>query len=175
MTGERGKRPSLSGDRRQDGMIDRLYRNHAGWLLGMLQRRFAGMGLEPEDLVQDTYIRVAHYEEEATLRHPRALLLRIGVNLAWDQMRYNKVRPSPLAANDPDPPSDTPAYGDQEYQLDLKQAILSLPPNLRSAFILSRFTPMTNADIAKRLGIPIKTVEWRISKALAHIAQWLSD
>ncbi|WP_336952481.1 RNA polymerase sigma factor [Sphingobium aromaticivastans] len=175
MTGERGKKPWLSGDRRQDGMIDRLYRSHAGWLLGRLQRRFAGMGLEAEDLVQDTYMRVARYSEEATQHHPRALLLRIGVNLARDQMRRNKIRPAPVAANDPDPSWEIPVGADQEYLLGLKHAILSLPPDLRSVFLLSRFTPMTNADIAKRLGISVKTVEWRMSKALAHCAQWLSD
>lgn len=175
MTGERGKPPWLSGDNRQDGMIDRLYRNHAGWLLERLQRRFAGSGLEAEDLVQDTYLRVARYSEEAAERHPRALLLRIGLNLARDQMRRNKVRPAPVAANDPDPSWDIAVGADQEYLLALKQAILSLPPDLRTVFLLSRFTPMTNADIAKRLGISVKTVEWRMSKALAHCAQRLSD
>lgn len=156
-------------------MIDRLYRNHAGWLLGRLQRRFAGSGLEAEDLVQDTYLRVARYSEEAAERHPRALLLRIGLNLARDQMRRNKVRPAPVAANDPDPSWDIAVEADQEYLLSLKQAILYLPTDLRTVFLLSRFTPMTNADIAKRLGISVKTVEWRMSKALAHCAQRLSD
>lgn len=173
MTGEQGKTPWLLRDGRQDRMIDRLYRNHAGWLLGRLQRRFAGTGLEAEDLVQDTYLRVARYGEEAAERHPRALLLRIGVNLALDQMRRAKTRPAP--ANDPDTSWDIPVDADQEYYLGLKRAILALPPDLRTVFLLSRFTPMTNADIAKRLGISVKTVEWRMSKALAHCAQQLSD
>ncbi|WP_313808045.1 RNA polymerase sigma factor [Sphingobium sp.] len=175
MTGERGKTPWLSGGSRQDGMVDRLYRNHAGWLLGRLQRRFAGSGLEAEDLVQDTYIRVARYSEEEAERRPRALLLRIGLNLAFDQMRRNKTRPAPLAANDPDSPWDIADWGEQEYRIGLKQAVLSLPPNLRTVFLLSRFTPMTNAEVAKRLGVSVKTVEGRLSMALLLIEQWLSD
>jgi len=175
MTGERGKMPWLSGGSQRDGMIDRLYRNHAGWLLGRLQRRFAGSGLEAEDLVHDTYIRVARYSEEEAERRPRALLLRIGLNLAFDQMRRNKTRPAPMAANDPDPFWEITDWGDQEYLLGLKQAIVSLPPELRTVFLLSRFTRMTNVDIAKRLGVSVKTVEGRVSKALILCAQWLSD
>lgn len=180
MTGERGKTPWLSVGSRKDGMVDRLYRNHAGWLLGRLQRRFAGSGLEAEDLVQDTYIRVARYSEEEAERRPRALLLRIGLNLAFDQIRRNKTRPAPMAANDPDPswPDQTwdiAHWGDQEYLLGLKQAIVSLPPELRTVFLLSRFTRMTNVEIAKRLGVSVKTVEGRISRALILCAQWLAD
>ncbi|MCB4859018.1 MULTISPECIES: RNA polymerase sigma factor [Sphingobium] len=175
MTGEQGKTPWLPMGSRQDGMVDRLYRNHAGWLLGRLQRRFAGSGLEAEDLVQDTYMRVARYSEEEAERRPRALLLRIGLNLAFDQMRRNKTRPAPLAANDPDPSWDIEDCGEQEYFLGLKQAVQSLPPDLRTVFLLSRFTRMTNADIAKRLGVSVKTVEGRVSKALILCAQRLSD
>jgi RNA polymerase sigma factor (sigma-70 family) len=57
--------------------------------------------------------------------------------------------------------------------IDLKDAILSLPPNLRETFVLARFTPMTNDEIARHQGISTKTVEWRISRAVSICLQRL--
>ena len=58
----------------------------------------------------------------------------------------------------------------QEQEADqlLEQIIVDLPQNLRDVFLLSRFRRMTNHDIAEHLGISVKTVEWRMSKAMEH-------
>jgi RNA polymerase sigma-70 factor (ECF subfamily) len=143
----------------------------------MLGHRLGNAPIEIEDLVQETYLRAARYEETQANRHPKALLLKIAVNLARDQMRRAKARgrPEPLAANDTAPVMEAACEGEQEYLLELKRVVLGLPPDLRHVFVLTRFTGMTYADVARHLGVSVKTVEWRMSKALAICAELLSD
>ena len=155
--------------------VDHLYRLHSGWLARILSARMKSAPVEIDDLVQETYVRLARYAPADTARNPRALLMRIAVNLARDQMRRNVVRGG-LSA--PEPESAVEAIGcapDQDELAELKGIILKLPPIYRDVFVLSRFTGLTYDEIASHAGISVKTVEWRMSKALALCASWLRD
>ena len=67
----------------RDG-LNRLYRQYASWLGRRLRAR---VGAEAAaDVVQETYIRAAPYAV-ADIRHPKAFLLRIAMNLLRDESR----------------------------------------------------------------------------------------
>lgn len=155
---------------REPGSLESLYRLHVAWLRRALGHRLGGHPVDVEDIVHDAYIRVARYSEEDAGRHPKALLLRIALNLARDQIRRNARMP----ASDLDSARDIALDGDQEYVLALKRTIFSLPPDLRNVFLLSRFTAMTNVQIAEHLGVSVKTVEYRVHKALLHCSDRLA-
>lgn len=163
------KRPA-SGFARERGALENLYRSHVAWLRRALGHRLGNNTVDVDDIVQDTYIRIARYGDDDAGRHPKALLLRIALNLARDQIR----RSAQMPANDLDSIEDVALDGDQEYVLALKHTILSLPPDLRNVFLLSRFTAMTNVQIAEHLGVSVKTVEYRIHKALLHCSDRLA-
>lgn len=140
-----------------------LYRRHAGWLTGRLRRRFGPEAAE--DLVQEAYLRVAA-AGPAALRHPKAYLLRVAVNLGLDAGRRRARAQAVLlsaACDGVEPPA-------QMDGLLLREAVLSLPEPLKDVFVLSRFGHLTYEEIAERLGLSVKTVEWRMSRALAHCA-----
>lgn len=150
--------------------LEDLYRTHAGWLRRALSRRLRTSSIDVEDIVQDTYIRASRYSDSEARQHPKALLFRIGLNLAHDQIRRDARMPS----NDVEPTADIATDGEQEYLLMLKQTILDLPPDLRNVFLLSRFSSMTNAEIARHLGVSVKTVEYRMRKALVACSDRLA-
>lgn len=154
--------------------VDRLYRRYGTWLLRTLATRFRATAIEVDDLVQETFLRVARYPAEDAARHPQALLSRIAVNLARDQLRRNVVHGG-LGETELKPFSDHVVEDDRHEQLVLKQVVLGLPRPLRDVFLLSRYTGLTYDEIARHLGISVKTVEWRMSKALALCAQGLRD
>lgn len=155
---------------------EQLYRRHAGWLGKILALRFRASALDVDDLVQETYLRAARYADVEIRGHPRALLLKIAVNLARDQLRRRVVRGGLAVPLDETSEAELGAHlPDQHYQLELKQAVLALPPRYREVFVLSRFTGLTYDEIASHLGISVKTVEWRMSKALAKCAARLRD
>lgn len=151
--------------------LDRKYRSHSEWLRRRLTVRFGSAAPDMEDLVQESFLRLARYSIEDRSRHPRALLLRIAFNLAHDRQRHAVVRGYGVTTSlDDRTTQNVPTLvsaADQDFLLDLKQTVLGLPEHLKDTFILARFTPMTHAEIAQRLGISTKTVEWRINRAVA--------
>jgi RNA polymerase sigma factor (sigma-70 family) len=154
--------------------IDQLYRTHGVWLRGALRRRFGGAIAEvAEDLVQETYLRLVPHKVAATVRSPRALLMRIASNLALDHLRRRALDARWLTrlggASVPSPHQSAEPLA----AFELSEAILSLPTPLRDVFVLSRFSGLTYEEIADHFGLSVKTVEWRMSKALALCAERL--
>ncbi|MBU1540451.1 MAG: RNA polymerase sigma factor [Alphaproteobacteria bacterium] len=147
--------------------ISALHRRYDRWLTAALRRRFGCQ--DSDDLAQDTWLRLASIENPAELRHPKAFLLRVAMNLAANRhhRRRLRVRAEGLAA-----PLDR-FEADQADRVLLTQIVLSLPEPLRDVFLLSRLDGLTNAQIGERLGISPKTVEWRMTRALAHCAAQL--
>ncbi|MDH6305450.1 RNA polymerase sigma-70 factor (family 1) [Parabacteroides sp. PF5-5] len=58
---------------------------------------------------------------------------------------------------------------------NIQKAIHNLPEKQREVFVLSRFGNHTNVQIANKLGISVKTVEYRISQALRILRIRLKD
>lgn len=147
-----------------------LYRQHSSWLKTVLRRRF---GVEAvDDLLQETFLRITAYRVGP---NPRALLMTVAVNAARDRMRRAAVRIPSVGGADPEFAHGGSVPADQAEALLLKQVILSLPSKLRDVFVLSRFGGLTYDEIAQRCGISVKTVEWRMTKALAICAARLRD
>lgn len=136
------------------------------WLRSVAGRRFPR--LEADDLVQEAWVRVLDRDGAVPIRHLRSFLLRVLTNLAIDKQRREQIRK--MAEADAVCSFGSAEIGGQADVVLAKQVILSLPQPLRDVFVLSRFGGLTNEQIAEHLGIRPKTVEWRMTKALAHCA-----
>lgn len=148
--------------------LDEIHRRHGPWLIAFLRRRFAPQ--DAEDLAQEAYLRAAG--AKSAIRNPRAFLAHVAINAARDLARRAAARPTYA----PEADHPTPASpAEQAEALLLKQIILGLPPRLREVFLLSRFGGLTQPEIARRLGISLKTVEGRMTQALALCNARLRD
>jgi RNA polymerase sigma-70 factor (ECF subfamily) len=154
--------------------VDELYRRYAGWLKGKLRRRFGTNSAE--DLVQETYLRIATARPRE-IEHPRALLMRTAVNIGYNQAKHAARRSgvaTVLARHDA-AEIDVADLPSQSEALSLKEIVLGLPPLYRDVFLLSRFEGLTYAEMAGRLGVSTITVERRMAKALALCAAQMRD
>lgn len=69
-------------------------------------------------------------------------------------------------------PSD---FYSRELEHSLKKALEEFSDQTRKVFILSRYDQLSNKEIASKLGISIKGVEFHISKALKLLRERLRD
>lgn len=147
--------------------VECLHRQYSSWLQLNLGRTYGAQ--DAEDIVQETWMRLVPVAAATTIRHPKALLLRIAANLARDLAASRRVRKAYAEARGFSQ-REEPC---QEADLVAQELLTSLPAPLRDVFVLSRVVGLTNAQIGEQLGISSKTVEWRMTKALAHCAAQL--
>lgn len=148
--------------------VENLCRDHADWLRSLLTRRLRVQPAEVEDIMQETWLRVAG-PPVPEIRHPKAFLSQTALNLFRDRRRRETVRGDHRAATilaHGDGPVGAEPVAEQEINLLIEQTMLGLPELYRDAFILSRVGHLSHKAIAERLGISQKAVEWRIAKAV---------
>lgn len=149
--------------------LDAVHREHGNWLLTFLRRRFGAQ--DAEDIAQDIYARAA--TTSSHVNNPRGFLTVLATRVVRDRFRRAAVRPKLVGEGEASTAAATPSEATET--LLQKQIVLSLPPQLREVFLLRSFTPLTNAEIAERCGISVKTVEERMTKALAICKVLLRD
>lgn len=140
--------------------LETLYRDHADWLGRRLRRHVASD--QAADLVHETYVRIAPLAAEG-VRHPKALLIKIAMNLLRDDKRRAAVRSAHAARER----VSEATFADQAETLQLKAIVQSMPPLYRDVFMLSRFRGMSYADIARSKGLSVKGVGVVIPNLLA--------
>lgn len=168
--------PTFEGDAQRH--VDLLYRDRAR----ALQRRVRAQVGSPEeasDIVQEAFSRLLGARCGPSLRNPGAFLNRIVRNLLIDRSRRNAVRP-PFVPLEFD--SDIAVPPDQSQALELDQMrqryreiVDALPPRTREVFLLHRIDELGYREIAERLDISIRTVEWHIAQAIYRIGKELDE
>lgn len=121
-----------------------------------------------KDLAQEVFIRLWHHRETLNPNYSlKSYMYRIAVNLTIDEQRQRFARKrcqdnysaTAIAFS-------SPSITLNELYEEINTTLSELPKNYQATFILSRFESFQNQEIAESLGVSVKTVEGRITKAL---------
>ena len=147
-------------------------------LIAVVRRR----GAEPwqaTEIVHDLYVRLSGKPEALAGKSSiRAFLIRAAINLGVDRGRRRSfenrlfamldLRLEPADGAGRDEPAAATAIDAPRRVGALRDAIMELPPQRRSAFIASVVAGMDKDEIAERLGVTRGMVNRHLRKALAH-------
>ncbi len=123
-----------------------------------------------EDVVQEAMLRALTYFGSYQGTNPRAWILRIVRNVAYDRMGAEKSRresswdAAAEALADPSPDPEAALYGRQRWE-SLAAALDALPAELRECVVLRELEDMSYRDIARITEVPVGTVMSRLFRA----------
>ena len=149
--------------------FDALFMAHYSRLC-QLAYRMTGSRVVAEDIVQDLFLTIWARGAGTSLDDPVAYLYTAIRNRSITHVRRERWRMSTLATRamelwrDRAPESDPTDAGD--IAVAVNRAIQELPARRREIFTLHREQHLSYAEIARVLGISIKTVETQMGRAL---------
>jgi RNA polymerase sigma-70 factor (ECF subfamily) len=139
------------------------------------------IGSEPasKDIVQDFFVRF--WENRKTIKievSVKSYFIRSVHNRCLDYLSHQNIHAAyaekQLSALTDNDLVELPLL-DHELKQRIDSAINLLPDGIRETFVLSRYDGLSYQQIADLENISIKTVEYRISKALTLLRKGLSD
>ncbi len=154
-----------------------LFRHYYPSLCAYCQR-FVALE-DAEEIVQDALFWLWETREELAVQQALgAYLFKTVYHKAMNQIAQNEVKGradtiffEEMQAVLP----DVDAYQFEELKERLREALAGLPESYREAFVLHRFRHMSYKEIAEKLGVSSKTVDYRIQQSLKILRIKLKD
>lgn len=145
--------------------------------------RFVQQPEVAEEIVQNIFLKLWEKKEHIAIETSlKSYLFRAIHNSCNNYLAHTKVKNKYISftqdviarqEHQTDPVLDSLAY--KELDENITKAIEGLPSECKKIFKLSRFDGLKYAEIARQLGISIKTVETQISRALTRLREDLKD
>ena len=153
--------------------FEEIYNKHSQTLRNFIYYK-CGNTQQAEDIVQESYIKLWDNCEKIIYEKAKSYLYTVASNRFFNEVAHKKVilehqKRSPS----PDRTDETPEFilEEEEFHQKLKKAITSLPEKQREVFLLSRIDKKKYKEIAEIVGVSVKAVEKRMSKALLTLKE----
>jgi RNA polymerase sigma factor (sigma-70 family) len=165
--------PEDLAERRDPVDMDALYRSEEP----KLRRFFARRGIRDDivDLVQESFRRLLGTlsSDRTALDSPQAYLRRVAGNLLKDRARSAHER---AAEQRIDYQDDMISGADPHRQLEdrdmlarIDAVLAKMKPKTREIFMMHRLDGLSYVEIAERMGMSVKGVEYQLTKALDEL------
>jgi RNA polymerase sigma factor (sigma-70 family) len=161
---------------RREELVEELCRAHESRLLQYLTRMLGRADLARE-VIQDTYEKIHKQYRPDEVMFPRAMLYKIATNFALMRLRRARLESSIITgSHGMEKVPDEAASPDkraiaEEINERLVQTIKELPSNLRVVLVMAHVQGIARKDIAEQLGISLKRVDKRMTKALRTLRE----
>lgn len=121
---------------------------------------------DAEDAVQQGLLNAWRAREKAREGAERAWMMRIVINECYTILRKRRrCQPAELPEMICLPPDDN----------GLRDALQTLPENLRTPFLLKYMEGMKEAEVAAATGLPVTVVKSRLFRARRQLQKWLKE
>ncbi len=143
-------------------------------LRGFLYYKTGDIGLA-EDIVQEVFIKV--WEKRASVDRStlKSFLYTIANNLMINHINHLKVvaRHEGEVKVGQTKERESPQFvlEEKEFEVKLNRCIESMPEGCREVFLMNRIDKLKYGEIAERIGVSVKAVEKRMSKALTIVRE----
>ena len=158
-----------------------LFRRHQPGVFSFVHRLSGGNTALAEDVAQQVFLNFWTHRNDYDLDKPLPPLLLTMARNAWlnaaKREEYRKTSPlkEEVAAGPSRGGRLDPRLEQKELEEALERGLDALEPPIREVFVLSRYHELKYAEIATMLGVSIKTVEARLSRALQVLQDKLKD
>ncbi|WP_116811350.1 RNA polymerase sigma factor [Steroidobacter cummioxidans] len=153
-------------------LMEQLYLKYWRELNRYIARRFGPGSVEPEDVAQAAFAKLAESSNVAALNDPRSYLWTIACNIAIDDQRrrgYRNAVQRELSALDADDVSELSperVLQDEERMAVFGAALRAMPKLRRRIFLLVRVEEQSPRDVAQQFGLTEAAVYKHIQRAL---------
>lgn len=136
------------------------------------------LGVDVDDIIQETYTALAAKESVEDIEYPRAYIFRIAHTLVVKHVRRSRIVSIQVKEDlewGDDGPSPEQTLIDRDVLKQVTEAISEMPGQARMAFVLRRIHGLSQREIAQRMKLSENTVEKHIGRGLRFLLNRLRD
>jgi RNA polymerase sigma-70 factor (ECF subfamily) len=156
-------------DVQAEGPISQVFSDHAQFVYRTAYG-VTGSHEDAEDVLQTVFVRLIRREAAPDFgANPRAYLYRASVNAALDAVRARRRRRLVAVAELPDLPAPSAQSADDDHHRALYEAVAELKPESAQVIVLRYVHDMSDAEIARMLGVSRGSIALRLFRSRARL------
>lgn len=160
----------------KESLFQKVYEQYGPSIIDFLTYKY-GTQFNPQDTVQDIFIKLWQNCHKVTLKKVKSYLFTLANNHTLNKIKHNKVVLNYKKTKPATISNESPEFLLEEEQFleKYKKALENLPEEQRIAFLLNKAEGKKHQEIADLLGVTRKVVEHRIYNAFKQLKTELEN